>query len=67
MQLQSTQTLGLQQAIDLIAAHLPLEQTTLLELGCGKAQLTHTLVETFPIKILIATEVDQIQHAINNG
>ena len=36
-----------------------------MELGCGTARMTRLLVERFPIARLIATEVDQIQHAKN--
>ncbi len=38
---------------------------TLLELGCGKAQTTRALANEFPELKIIATEVDQIQHAKN--
>jgi ubiquinone/menaquinone biosynthesis C-methylase UbiE len=51
--------------LDLIAQHLPLENATVLELGCGKAQMTRRIAERFPVARIIATEVDQIQHANN--
>lgn len=51
--------------LDLIRQHLKLEGATILELGCGKAQLTRALAQGFAVKKIIATEVDKIQHAAN--
>lgn len=51
--------------MELIARHLPLDGSRLLELGCGSAFTTRRLAETFPIAELIATEVDRVQHEKN--
>ena len=51
--------------LDLISQHLNLDGATVLELGCGKAQITRALAQRFPVQKIIATEVDTTQHAIN--
>jgi SAM-dependent methyltransferase len=48
-----------------IAELLPLENARLLELGCGAALTTRRLAETFPVREIVAMEVDQIQHEKN--
>lgn len=48
-----------------IAQWLPLEQSRLLELGCGAAFTTRRLAESFPVREIIAMEVDRIQHEKN--
>ena len=50
---------------DLITEHLPLEQGTLLELGCGNALTTRRLAEAYPDCEILALEVDQAQHEKN--
>lgn len=65
MHIQNPDTDTLCNELDLIAEHLPLQGATLLELGCGKAQLTRAIAGRFAINKLIATEVDTLQHAIN--
>lgn len=40
---------------------LPWDNARVLELGCGRAFITRKLAEQFPIRSLIATEVDLIQ------
>jgi len=50
---------------ELIAAHLPLHDSTLLELGCGSAFATRKISEAYPTVRIIATEVDRIQHDKN--
>ena len=50
---------------ELIARHLPLDNARLLELGCGAAFTTRRLAEAHPTLQILATEVDQIQHAKN--
>jgi ubiquinone/menaquinone biosynthesis C-methylase UbiE len=65
MQLHRDGALPVGSDIELIARHLPLDGTRLLELGCGRALTTRRLAETFPIGELIATEVDRIQHDKN--
>lgn len=51
--------------LELIAAHVPLAGARLLELGCGRAQTTRQLAESFPVAEIVATEVDRIQHEEN--
>lgn len=65
MQIQNPTATTRCNELDLIAQHLPLDNATVLELGCGKAQMTRRIAERFPTVRIIATEVDQIQHANN--
>ena len=65
MQIQNPNITTLCNELDLIAERLPLANATVLELGCGKAQMTRRIAERFPTARIIATEVDQIQHANN--
>ena len=51
--------------LELIRQHLNLTGATVLELGCGKAQLTRAIAESFAVNTIIATEVDHLQHAAN--
>ena len=44
---------------------VPLAGATVVELGCGKAELARKLVERGLVKSVTALEVDQIQHAQN--
>ena len=44
---------------------LPFEGAQVLELGCGRARWTRTLAERLPLKSIIATEVDAVQHQKN--
>lgn len=65
MQIHNPNATHLCNELDLIAQYLPLANATVLELGCGKAQMTRRIAERFPVARFIATEVDQIQHANN--
>lgn len=51
--------------LQLIAERLPVAAGRLLELGCGRALTTRKIAEELPVRELIATEVDRVQHARN--
>ncbi len=51
--------------LEIISRTLPLAGSRVLELGCGRAWTTRQLAEQFSPEIIIATEVDQIQHEKN--
>lgn len=65
MQIMQSGDLPICSDMELIAQHLPLDNTQLLELGCGAAFTTRRLAEAFPNMRLLATEVDRIQHEKN--
>lgn len=65
MQLIKEGTLPVCNDAELIARFLPLQNSRLLELGCGAAFTTRRLAETYPGTQIIATEVDRIQHEKN--
>ena len=44
---------------------LPFEGAEVLELGCGRARWTRTMAEQLPLKSVVATEVDSVQHEKN--
>lgn len=48
-----------------IGRTLPLGGTRLLELGCGAAYTTRRLAESFPLREIVAMEVDRVQHEKN--
>jgi ubiquinone/menaquinone biosynthesis C-methylase UbiE len=48
-----------------ISKWLPLEGARLLELGCGAAFTTRRLAESFPVREIVAMEVDEVQHEKN--
>lgn len=50
---------------DQIGKLLPLDGARLLELGCGAAFTTRRLAESFPLREIVAMEVDRIQHEKN--
>lgn len=50
---------------ELIREHLPVEDSRLLELGCGTALTTRRLAESLPVREIIAMEVDALQHEKN--
>lgn len=51
--------------LDILTECLDFRDARVLELGCGRARWTRTLAERFPVRQIIATEVDRIQHAKN--
>lgn len=65
MQIYDPHATHLCNELDLIGQYLPLANASVLELGCGKAQMTRRIAERFPVARLIASEVDQIQHTNN--
>ena len=50
---------------DVIAAELPLQNATVLELGCGKAEKTRKIATAGMVASIVAMEVDEIQHGKN--
>lgn len=48
-----------------ISELLPLDGARLLELGCGAAFTTRRLAESFPLREIVAMEVDRVQHEKN--
>ena len=48
-----------------IYEQLPLDNKNILELGCGKADITRLIATGGPGRKITATEVDEIQHAKN--
>ncbi len=51
--------------LEIMRRTLPLKGARVLELGCGRAWMTRLIVEEFSPAIIIATEVDRIQHEKN--
>jgi len=65
MQLKQLDNLELSSDFELIGKYLPTTDANLVELGCGAAFTTRMIAEKFPIKHLLALEVDTIQHEKN--
>lgn len=65
MQIARDGELPLSSDFEQIKRMLPLEGTRLLELGCGAAYTTRRLAESFPLREIVAMEVDRIQHEKN--
>ncbi len=51
--------------LEIMQRTLPPTGSRILELGCGRAWMTRLLAEQFSPQIIIATEVDRIQHEKN--
>ena len=51
--------------IDIVNEHLALDAKRILELGCGKAELTRLIAAGGHGRQVMALEVDEIQHALN--
>lgn len=65
MQLLKPGPLPILSDLQLIAERLPVAGGRLLELGCGRALTTRRIAEELPVREVIATEVDRVQHAKN--
>ena len=62
----NTPTAGLvTDEIEFMRRVVPLEGARVVELGCGKAELSRRLVERGLVRSVVALEVDQRQHAAN--
>jgi ubiquinone/menaquinone biosynthesis C-methylase UbiE len=51
--------------IDILSTWMPAGRIRVLELGCGRAELTRALAQRYPDARLTALEVDRTQHALN--
>ena len=51
--------------IDVLAELVPLQAQSLIEIGCGSAQLARGLLQRWPLCQVTALEVDAVQHAKN--
>jgi len=51
--------------LEIMETLLPLKGRQVLELGCGRAWMTRRISELFHPTVIIATEVDRIQHESN--
>ncbi len=65
MQIATEQVTRTRPEIELIDEHLALDGKHILELGCGKADLTRIIATTGQGRQVMALEVDEIQHALN--
>lgn len=65
MQLLKSGPLPILSDLQLIAERLPVDGGRLLELGCGRALTTRRIAEELPVRKVIATEVDRLQHEKN--
>ena len=59
------ETTEIRREIDVIGENLDLAGARVLELGCGAAAMTRLVAENLPVRAILATEVDRIQHARN--
>jgi ubiquinone/menaquinone biosynthesis C-methylase UbiE len=65
MQLISSEPGSPKRDIDLVSAWLPRGRVHVLELGCGRAELTRAIAGQHPQAQITALEVDRTQHALN--
>ena len=65
MQIATEQVTRTLREIEIIDEHLALNGKRILELGCGKAELTRSIATTGQGRQVMALEVDDIQHALN--
>ena len=65
LKLHNPETYMTCEELSVIRRLLPLNGARVLELGCGKAEMTRTIAETFAVAEIVATEVDVTQHRKN--
>ena len=65
MQISKPSTKELIEEHNVYCQMLPLEGAGVLELGCGRAELTRAIAETKDVAFITAMEVDEIQHGKN--
>jgi ubiquinone/menaquinone biosynthesis C-methylase UbiE len=65
MQISSPAPAPVAREADVLAAWIPGGPARLLELGCGRAELTRAIAVRHPEASVTALEVDRAQHAIN--
>ena len=53
--------------LDVLAGQVAFDRARIVELGCGRAELTRALATRFPDARISALEVDRVQHAHNLG
>lgn len=67
MQIATAATLPVTPEPPLLERCLPLDGARILELGCGRAQLTRAIATAGRDRSILALEVDEAQHALNLG
>jgi ubiquinone/menaquinone biosynthesis C-methylase UbiE len=65
MQISATSPIPTYPEPQLFERVLPLDGANIVELGCGRAQLTRLIATTGSSRRILALEVDEIQHRIN--
>ena len=65
MQISSVDTTRTCPELDIINEHLSLDGASIIELGCGAADITRLIAKGGSDRRVLALEVDEIQHAAN--
>lgn len=65
MDLTSEKNFSIRNEAELYEKLLPLEGANIIELGCGSATLTRSIAENHSPELIIACEVDPVQHKKN--
>jgi len=65
MQISASTGVPTRRESEVYEGRLPLDGARILELGCGRAQLTRAIATTGRDRHLLALEVDAIQHGLN--
>ncbi len=65
MQIEGPPSQPIREEFDVLSELVPLDGARILELGCGAAEKTRQIAETFPRCQIVASEVDQIQQGEN--